>query len=317
MVTIKCSNIFNARINITKVFILMLLFLAVIFSGCLEEQKGFSEKYDFSPSIGVCTSMENSHKLKAIGYTYIEESVGRLLMPQASEEKFEKKYAEFRKSALPVEACNSFIPGSLKSVGPDAVHDEVLAYAETAFRRAERIGVKRIVFGSGGSRGIPKGFDRTKAKEQFVELLKKMGPIAGKYDVIVCIEPLNSKECNFINSVGEGAQIAKLVNHPNIKLLADMYHMARENEPPSAIVKAGPLLYHCHIAENENRWFPGKNREDLTGYLAALKQIGYDGRISIECKWDKFEEELPVAFAYMNEQVEKVNQLLINKNISR
>jgi sugar phosphate isomerase/epimerase len=286
----------------------MLSLISAIFSACSAEQNKGVEKTVFSPPIGVCTSMKNSHKLKASGYTYIEDSVGGLLMPLEPEEKFEKKYAEFKKSALPVETCNSFIPGSLKSVGPDAAHDKILAYVETAFRRAKKIGVKMIVFGSSGSRGIPNGFDREKAKAQFVELLKKMGPIAGKYDVIVCIEPLNRGECNFINSVGEGAEIAKLVDHPNIKLLADIYHMTREGERPVEIVKAGALLYHCHIAENEERWFPGKNRENLTEYLAALKEIDYHGRISIECKWDKFEEELPVAYAYMNEQIKKVNQ---------
>lgn len=252
--------------------------------------------------------MKNSHKLKAAGYAYVEESVGGLLMPLRSEEKFEKKYAEFKKSALPVEACNSFIPGSLKSVGPDAAHDEILAYVEIAFRRAKKIGVKRIVFGSSGSRGIPKGFDRAKAKAQFVALLKKMGPIAAKYDVIVCVEPLNRKECNFINSVGEGADIARAVNHPNIKLLADIYHMAREGERPAEIVKAGALLYHCHIAENKDRGYPGRNREDLTGYLAALKRIGYPGRISVECRWKNFDSEMPLALAYMNEQIEAVNK---------
>jgi sugar phosphate isomerase/epimerase len=308
MITTKNTKIINARSCFPKTFVLILSLFVIIFSGCSAEQNKSIENTAFSPRIGVCTQMKNSEKVKASGYAYIEESVGGLLMPQASEGKFEKKYAEFKKSGFPIEACNSFIPGSLKSVGPKAAHDEILSYVETAFRRAQKIGVKMIVFGSSGSRGIPKDFDRAKAKEQFVKLLKKMGPIAGKYDVIVCIEPLNRKECNFINSVGEGAEIAKLVDHPNIKLLADIYHMAREDEPPSAIVKAGALLYHCHIAENQGRWFPGKNRENLARYLVALKQIDYHGRISIECKWDKFEEELPVAFAYMNEQIEEVNQ---------
>lgn len=292
----------------TKIFVMMLSLIGVIFSGCSAEQNKYVEKTAFSPPIGVCTSMKNSHKLKAAGYAYIEEGVRRLLMPLKSEEEFEKKYAEFRKSALPVEACNSFIPRSLKSVGPDAAHDKILAYVETAFRRAKKIGVKRIVFGSGGSRSIPKGFDRAKARAQFVELLKKIGPVAGKYDVIVCIEPLNRKECNFINSVGEGARIARLVDHPNIKLLADMYHMARESEPAAEIVKAGALLYHCHVAENEQRGYPGKNREDLTRYLAALKQIGYRGRISVECRWKEFDSEAPAALVYMNEQIEAVNK---------
>ena len=316
MIMTKTFDTCNGRTGIPKTFVMMLSLITVIFSGCSAEQNKCVAKTTFSPAIGVCTSMKNSHKLKAAGYAYIEESVGGLLMPLEPEEKFEKKYAEFRKSALPVETCNSFIPGSLKSVGPKAAHDKILSYVETAFRRAKKIGVKIIVFGSGGSRGIPEGFDRAKAKAQFVDLLKKMGPVAGKYDVLVCIEPLNRGECNFINSVGEGARIVKLIDHPNIKLLADMYHMAREGEPAAEIVKAGALLYHCHIAENKERGYPGKNREDLTGYLAALKQIGYRGRISVECRWEKFDSETPVALAYMNKQIKAVNKGK-KKNIPR
>ncbi len=176
----KSSDTCNARTEIPKTSVLMLSLITVIFSGCSAEQNKCVGKTTFSPPIGVCTSMKNSHKLKAAGFTYIEDAVGRLLMPLESEEKFEKKYAEFTKSALPVEACNGFIPGSLKSVGPDAAHDKILSYVETAFRRAKKIGVKMIAFGSSGSRGIPPGFDRAKAKAQFVELLRKMGPVAGK-----------------------------------------------------------------------------------------------------------------------------------------
>ena len=110
------------------------------------------ERSEFLQRIGVCTSVNNSKLFAQAGYSYIEEGVKGYLVPQLDEKAFEEKLKLANKSELPVEACNSFLPGKLKSVGPEAVHKEVLKFTETAFRRAEIAGIDTIVFGSGGSR---------------------------------------------------------------------------------------------------------------------------------------------------------------------
>ena len=295
-----------------SILIISLAFLVIATScanNCSKCDKQCSDKpYVLEPKVGVCTSTGNGEMVKAAGVDYIEAGVQRFLVPQESEEKFLEKLATVKKSGVRVLACNGFVPGSIKSTGPNADHDKLLKYAETAFARAKVAGVKYIVFGSSGSRNIPDGFDRDKAKAQFVSLLKRMGPIAAKYDVIIVIEPLNKKESNFINYVSEGYEIAKLVDHKNIRLLADFYHMLRVDEGPESIVKAGSeYLLHCHIAENEGRYFPGKNKEDFSGYMEALKKIKYKGAISMECRWGDFKKELTPATGYVRTQIAAVN----------
>ena len=135
-----------------------------------------------------------------------------------------------------------------------------------------------------------------------------MGPVAQKHNVVVVIEPLNKKESNIVNTVSEGAEIARAVNHPNIKLLADFYHMALENEGPQALIDAGALIKHCHIAEKERRTTPGVHSDDFTGYFKALKEINYTGAISVECRWSDFEKQIPESIAYLKEQISLVNQ---------
>lgn len=258
-------------------------------------------------NIGVCTSLKNSEILSQNGYSYIEEGVRRFLIPEESGEKFNEKLEQSKKSPVPVYACNGFIPGSLKSVGHEARHEDILKYAETAFRRANLSGVKTIVFGSGASRKIPEGFDKNEAKEQFISLLKRMSPIAGKYGVVISLEPLNKGETNFINNLAEGLEIVKSVNHPNFRLLADFYHMLKENETPEEIVKAGEYLYHCHIAEKEKRTPPGIAGDDFKPYFEALKKINYKGKISIECRWQDMKEELPAAIVYLKNQIKGID----------
>jgi sugar phosphate isomerase/epimerase len=237
------------------------------------------------------------------GYTYVEESVGNFLMPTKSEEEFNEVLQQAQNAAIPVKACNSFIPGSLKSVGPDAVHPEILEFMETAFQRAQKAGVEYIVFGSGGSRGIPDGFSRDEARRQFIDLCSQMAPIAAKYNVVVVLEPLNTKECNFINSVLEGGEIVEEVNHPNFRLLADIYHMMMDGEGPESIEKYGHLIQHTHIAEKEGRAAPGTHNEDFTAYFKALKNVGYEGKMSIECRWENLESQAPTAIAAMKNQL--------------
>ena len=241
--------------------------------------------------------------LAALGYTFIEESVGNLLVPAKSEEEFKEIYSKAKQSPLPIRACNSFIPGSMKSVGPNAVHPEILVYMETALRRAQRIGVEYIVFGSGGSRSIPEGFPREEARAQFIDLLRNMAPIAAKYNVVVVLEPLNQRETNFINSVSEGGEIVEEVGHPNFRLLADIYHMMMDDEGPESIIKYGHLIHHTHIAEKEGRAAPGTHNEDFTAYFEALKKIGYKGMMAIECRWENMETQAGKALQTMRKQL--------------
>ena len=86
----------------------------------------------------------------------------------------------------------------------------------------------------------------------------------------------------------QGLAICREVNSPRLRQLADIFHMMMGGDPASAIVEAGPLLGHCHIADYETRQFPGHNPREtcrLSPYFKALEAIGYAGGVSCECGW--------------------------------
>ncbi|MCX6322367.1 MAG: sugar phosphate isomerase/epimerase [Bacteroidia bacterium] len=262
-----------------------------------------SEAGKFLEKIGISTGIANSAILASAGYSFVEENVRGFLVPAEPESVFEQKLALLKESKLPVEACNSFLPGNLKCVGPTPFHEDILRFGESAFRRAQMAGVKTIVFGSGGARAIPEGFSRDEAKQQFISICKQLAPFAQKYNVVISLEPLNTQECNFINSLVEGGEIVQAVNHENFRLLADIYHMLKENESPSNITKYGHLLYHTHIAEKTGRTAPGVNNDDFTPYFKALKEVKYEGRMAIECSWKNLEEQAANALKTMRSQL--------------
>jgi sugar phosphate isomerase/epimerase len=264
------------------------------------------KKSGYMTDIGVCTSVGNAGIFAPHGYDFIEESVGRFLVPAESEDVFLQKLEIASKSPLPVRACNGFIPGMMKSVGPYAVHREILEYVSTAFRRSQQAGIEYIVFGSGGSRRVPEGFPWQEALEQFVSLAKQMAPIAGEHNVTIVLEPLRRAECNFVNTVAYGARITEMVDHPNFLLLADLYHMLDMNESPESIINHGSLISHMHIAELEGRSMPGTHGEDFTPYFKAMKETGYKGMISMEGRWNDMEAQAPVALDAMQQQMRAV-----------
>lgn len=256
-------------------------------------------------AMGIAAPMKRSAELKAAGAQFLTENTSGFLVPDQSDEVFAKSLEKLKASALPVLACNGFIrPKHLRCVGGEANHDQVLEWAETSFRRLKQAGGKFIVFGSSGARRLPDGWTREKADVQFVALLKRMGPLAEKHGVTVVLEQLRAKECNYINRIGEAAALIREVNHPNVRVLADLYHMARGGDSPADLKAAMDVVVHIEIAEKEERTVPGVKGDDFRPYFRVLREAGYHGAISIEGRGD--EGQIALAFAEIARQAADV-----------
>jgi len=251
--------------------------------------------------IGLCAGPEAASEAHAAGVDYLELNVQGHFVPLEDDNAWAANRDAIRSSAVPTTAANCFLPGSLPCTGPDVDAHAVLAYAETAFGRAAEVGAVQIVFGSGGARRIPEGFPPAEAEAQFVEILKGLGPLADRHGVIVVVEPLNTAECNFINSVTEGADLVRRAGHPSIRLLADVYHMGKDNEPPEHIGPSADLLRHAHVATIPDRAAPLPGDTSVAPYLLALKAAGYDGGISFECGFADRARDLAAAVRFVRE----------------
>jgi sugar phosphate isomerase/epimerase len=160
----------------------------------------------------------------------------------------------------------------------------MLDYCRTALTRCKALGGAVVVLGSAGARKVPDGFEHGEAINQFIAFCKELGPVAQDIDIIVAIEPLNRKEDNLILSVEQGAGIVDAVGHPNITLLADLYHMIEEGEPVANAGAAGTRLTHTHVADL-CRVAPGyapEGEADFLGFFQNLRRAGYDARCSFE-----------------------------------
>lgn len=233
--------------------------------------------------VGICLAPDRIAEISP-GYDFCEPAVGEL-QAQCSAEAF-APIAERMTHLVPhVRALNCFIPGDLKIVGPDVTWEPLEAYATTAIARAAQVGANTIVFGSGGARRIPDGYSRAKAWGQLVRFADMCGQCAAKHGLVIAIEPLNHTECNVVNSYLEGVALAKDVDRPrSVRVLADIYHFMMDGEPLDDIQQEPDWLTHVHLADTDRR-FPGSGSYPLERLFAILDEVGYRGRVSIECSW--------------------------------
>ena len=264
---------------------------------------------------GACRGPKDVPLLKKTGFDFWEWNAASAFMPdELDESKWAKRRDEILAAPLPLRSSNGFLPGKFRLTGPNADFAPALDYAERVCRRADKVNVVTIVFGSGGARNVPGDFtaknraDHPKTEDgtaQMTEFCRQLAARIADCKVAVVIEPLRPNESNIVNFVWQGLQMVEDVGSPRIQQLADIFHMMMGREDPESIVKAGDRLKHCHIATKGKRAYPGANdTEAFLPYFAALKRIGYTGGVSCECSWgDKadFEKNLATALATLKD----------------
>ena len=246
---------------------------------------------------GACRGPADTKLMKSIGYDFFEWGVASAFGPDKDGEWWKRQRDLILSQPIPLRSCNGFLPGTFRLTGPKADFAPALVYAETALRRAEEVGVKTVVFGSGGARNVPGDICGAKEQkplaekgvQQYTEFCRLLcAKVADLKNVQIVIEPLRPNESNIINYVWQGLQIIEDVGSPRLRQLADIFHMMMGRECAESIVKAGDLLKHCHIASYDTRQFPGSDPAQvgrLKPYFDALKKIGYTGGVSCECGW--------------------------------
>ncbi len=251
--------------------------------------------------LGVCVGLDRVRAAAEAGWDYVELGVGALA-PDGSD----SEWAPVRDAiaGVPVEACNCFLPGAHRITGPDVALAGVLGYVSRAMDRMTEVGARVVVLGSGGARNLPDGWSKERGLEQIAEFLAAAAPIAHAHGVAIAVEPLRPAESNIINLVDEATDLVRRVNHPSVRVLADYYHMAEGGDSLDAIARAGALLAHVHTAD-VGRKPPGAGERDHHALLAALRAIGYAGRLSVECSWSDFDSENGASLAFLRECVRR------------
>lgn len=242
---------------------------------------------------------EGCRVMRELGYDAAEATVG--LIMALSEEETERLRLAHEAGTFSLDACNSFIPGHLPIISDEEGTKALYAYVDCAIARMASLGIRYVVFGSGRVRSIPENCDRAAAEAQIDAFIRKVDACCEKYGMTCVIEPLNQKETNWCTTVAEGAAVVRRLGLAHVRLLADGYHMACENEPYTSLTDNRDILLHCHIASTDRKIPGGTDYEG--GFLDTLKAMGYDGIVTVECGFTDFRTEAERAAVYLRNRL--------------
>ncbi|MBI5706351.1 MAG: TIM barrel protein [Armatimonadetes bacterium] len=249
---------------------------------------------------GVCCSLEQARTAIEFGADYVElGAVGFNGLQETWEPaKFE---------GLPIGATNLFFPGEIRLFGEDPTPDEVWQlYVDRTLERAASLEVRLMVIGSGNSRKSPApGLPVSKANEAFVSKVSWIQERARNHGITIAPESLNRTETNVGNDLG---WMANALNRVRAGYTADSFHVLyewdagmREGDPGLAapsefyLIEQIPIRpAHVHFGDLP-RFYPKADDPMMQAFCRRLWEIEYDGLVSLECRWDDFERELPLA----------------------
>lgn len=168
-----------------------------------------------------------------------------------------------------------------------------LEYLSRLLTLCSDLGGNQIVFGSPSNRKLHnRNYDN--CYNQSIRDFNYLGEQAAKNNIFFCIEPLSSRETEFIQSVKEGGELVKKVNHSNFKLHIDTKSIFNSKESIRELTsKYSNLIQHVHVGDIDLKE-PGSIN---TGHLEigqALREISYNKYVSIEMRENKKHTFTPI-----------------------
>ena len=172
---------------------------------------------------------------------------------------------------------------------PDpAVRERTARYFVDLVDYCADVGGRIIVLGSPKQRNVMDGVSPQQAWDWASATLRDAVKHAGGRGVTICLEPLAPSETNFINTASEAIRFTQQLASPNFKIILDVKAMCSESRPiPQIIRESWPHFAYFH-ANDRNLKGPGFGDVDFKPIAAALREVGYDGVVSVEVF--KFEE---------------------------
>ena len=202
-------------------------------------------------------------------------------------ENFDARFvrAELDRHELTCTSVCACFPPARDLRGTLAQQRATIGYLKQLVGIADVLGSKIIMGPLYSATGRAEAVPAAEYKKQWRTVRAHLKTICNHAEVngkIICLEPLNRFETDFINTVEQGLQMIAEVKSPALKLLLDTFHMnIEEKNPTAAIRRAGRQVGHFHASASD-RGTPGKDHVDWQATAQALRDIDYQGAIVIE-----------------------------------
>lgn len=239
----------------------------------------------------MCTAVYGMHDLHdtinraaEIGFDAVELTAALHLPISSSAERRSEVKGWIRDAGIECSALHYIFDGSVKLATADReLNAKCAEYLCRVIDVASDVEAKTVIIGSGGAtRHLDEDTDRIEATKCMAEVIRKAGEYAADKNVYLAVEAINRYETNFLNTMQQATEFVEMINHPNVRTMADTYHLnIEEPNPIVSVLKYGQALQNLHLADS-NRHAPGTGHFDFKGIADALKEVGFDKYCSFE-----------------------------------
>lgn len=131
---------------------------------------------------------------------------------------------------------------------------------------------------------VPSGLDWDQNYKDYVESLKTCAKACEAAGVLMSIEPHPSR---YMANTSGALRLLEHVGSDAVGVNFDPSHTFPVGDFPNvSVYQLGKRIKHCHVSDNDGvtnvHWRPGMGKIDWKSMFQALKEVGYEGVISIE-----------------------------------
>ena len=162
--------------------------------------------------------------------------------------------------------------------------EKAVQYIRDSVDFAVRVGagILIVVPSPVGRTAKPEGISMEELLGNAVTNIRSAADYAAGKGVKLALEAINRYETYFANTLKKAYDLAVRINHPNVGVMADLFHMSLEEANiPDSLYMIKDRLLHVHIADN-TREAAGMGHTDFSSVLRTLKNIGYEGSLTME-----------------------------------
>jgi sugar phosphate isomerase/epimerase len=154
-----------------------------------------------------------------------------------------------------------------------------------------------VLLGKATSQEWTVEFPKGDWKQNWRDMIDVMGQFAEECEARNMRVALEPHPHRLMHNAAGMLRIIDQIESPAIGLNLDPSHLFPMGELANMVAyEVGDRIFHTHISDNDGQtnahWRPGKGKVDWLAFLKALKDIGYDGPLSLEL------EDVPGAAGY-------------------
>lgn len=125
--------------------------------------------------------------------------------------------------------------------------------------------------------------------ELAIEALMRLADEAASHGICLALEPIRTPYFDYFNTLVDATKMARTVQHPNVGIVFDTWHLWDEPGLRESVENAIDLIRLVHLSDwriptrgHDDRMVPGDGAIPLAGIVRQLESLGYSGTYEIE-----------------------------------